>query len=170
MSGRAMAFCMVDMGLRASEVAHLRLCDIDWRESTLHIREAKGGKSRLLPLPYRPGKEISQYVRRYRPQTVTDFLFVRHTVPKGSAISAEFVRGAMRRAYARAGFPQKWTGTHILRHTAATHMHQRGATLKEVADVLGHLSIDTTAIYTKVNLTALKTVVLPWPEVQSCSP
>ena len=77
------------------------------------------------------------------------------------------VRGAMRRAYARVGFPASWTGTHLLRHTAATLMHQKGASLKEVADVLGHISINTTTNYTKVNLPALKTVALPWPEVKS---
>ena len=79
-------------------------------------------------------------------------------------MSTELVRGAMRRAYGRAGLPIEWTGTHLLRHTAASRMHQRGAPLKSVADVLGHRSIDTTAIYTKVDLNALKTVALPWPE------
>ena len=76
----------------------------------------------------------------------------------------ELVRGAMRRAYGRAGFPAEWTGTHLLRHTAASRMHQRGVPLKSVADVLGHRSIDTTAIYTRVDLPALRTVALPWPE------
>jgi len=70
----------------------------------------------------------------------------------------------MRRAYARAGFPLEWCGTHILRRTAATRMLRRGATLKEIADVLGHRSINTSAIYAKVDLSALKTVALPWPE------
>ena len=82
-------------------------------------------------------------------------------------MTAELVRGAMRRAYARAGFPSSWTGTHLLRHTAATRMHQRGISIKEVADVLGHKSIDTTMIYTKVNIPELRTVALPWQEVRS---
>ena len=75
----------------------------------------------------------------------------------------ELVRGAMRRAYARAGFPSEGTGTHLLRHTAASRMHEGGVPLKSVADVLGHRCIDTTTIYVRVNLTALKTVALPWP-------
>jgi site-specific recombinase XerD len=62
--------------------------------------------------------------------------------------------------------PRNWTGTHVLRHTAATRLHRRGASLKEVADLLGHQSIDTTAIYTKVDLPTLATVALPWPEEQ----
>jgi len=92
---------------------------------------------------------------------------VRHSVPLGTPLTPELVRGAMRRAYARVGFPPQWCGTHLLRHTAATRMHQRGASLKEIADVLGHRSIDTSVIYTKVNLPALKTVALPWPGVKS---
>ncbi len=86
-----------------------------------------------------------------------------HWEPLGAAVTAEDVRRAMRHAYARAGFPLNWCGTHLLRHTAATRMHQHGATLKEVADVLGHASIDTSVIYTKVNLPALRAVALPWP-------
>jgi site-specific recombinase XerD len=77
------------------------------------------------------------------------------------------VRRAVCRAYERSGFPDNWTGTHILRHTAATRLLQQGASLKEIADLLGHLSIDTSAIYAKVNLPALAKVALPWPEVQS---
>jgi site-specific recombinase XerD len=162
----AMALCMVAMGLRASEVAGIKLQDIDWRQSILHIRETKCRRMRMLPLPKRPGRAIARYLRQARPRNKEASLFVRYSVPRGSALTPELVRGAMRRAYARAGFPPEWTGTHLLRHTAATRMHQRGATLKEVADVLGHRSIDTTAIYTKVNLPALRTVALPWPEVQ----
>ena len=94
-------------------------------------------------------------------------LFVRHSVPRGTPLGTEHVRGALRRAYVRAGFPATWTGTHLLRHTAATLMHQRGATLKEVADVLVHLCIDTTMVCTKVNLPALRKVAPPWPDVSA---
>ena len=161
---QAMALCMVEMGLRAAEVASIRLEDIDWRRSILRIHETKSGRERLLPLPRRPGCAIARYLRRSRPLTSERSLFVRHRKLPGSALTPELVRGAMRRAYARAGFPLEWCGTHILRHTAATRMLQRGATLKEIADVLGHRSINTSAIYAKVDLSALKTVALPWPE------
>ncbi len=71
------------------------------------------------------------------------------------------VRGAVRRAYTRAGLA--WSGTHILRHTAATRMLQGGASIKAIADVLRHRSIDTTMIYTKVDLPHLSGVAMPWP-------
>lgn len=169
-SGRrdyAMALCMGEMGMRVSEVAKLALADIDWQQGTIEVSSTKCRRVRLLPLPSRPGAAIARYLRHGRPFTSCQQLFLRHTVPVGTALSLEMVRGAMRRAYARVGFPTTWTGTHLLRHTAATLMHQKGATLKEIADVLGHLCIDTTAIYAKVNLPALRTVVLPWPEVNS---
>lgn len=78
-------------------------------------------------------------------------------------MSRELVRGVMRRAYAVVGGCEKWTGTHVLRHTAATRLHRAGADLKRVADILGHRSIDTTVIYTKVDLVRLVEVALPWP-------
>lgn len=160
----AISLCMVELGLRASEVASLRLQDIDWRRGTLRVRAGKTTRDRLLPLPPKPGKAMAAYLHRGRPSSGAPQLFVRHTVPVGEAMPTELVRGAMRRAYGRAGLPVEWTGTHLLRHTAASRMHQRGVPLKSVADVLGHRSIDTTAIYTKVDLNALKTVALPWPE------
>jgi site-specific recombinase XerD len=69
----------------------------------------------------------------------------------------------MRRAYASVPGCEDWTGTHVLRHTAATRLHRAGADLKRVADILGHRSIDTTVIYTKVDFDRLAQVALPWP-------
>ena len=75
--------------------------------------------------------------------------------------------GAIRRGYELAGCPKSWTGTHILRHTAATLMHQKGVPLKNIADVLGHQSLDTSTIYMRVNVPQLAAVALPWPEERS---
>jgi site-specific recombinase XerD len=163
----AMAICMIQMGLRASEVADIDLEDIDWRRSTLCLRRGKSRVVRELPLMGSSGKAIARYLKYGRPQTGSRKVFVRHTVPVGAILSTENVRGAMRRAYERAGFPANWTGTHILRHTAATRMLNGGASLKQVADVLGHQSIDTTTIYTKVNMKTLETVMQPWPVIPS---
>ena len=167
MRDHAMALCMLHMGMRSGEVASLCLEDIDWRESVIRLSRTKARKPRELPLLTSCGISFSRYLQYGRPVSRSRNVFVRHVVPVGSRLSAENVRGAMRRAYARAGFPPTWTGTHILRHTAATMMLNKGASLKELADVLGHKSIDTTMIYTKVNISALETVMLPWPEVKS---
>jgi integrase/recombinase XerD len=160
----AMALCQVDLGLRVSEVSTLHLEDVDWREATLRIAGGKAGRTRELPLPEGVGRAISEYLRSGRPATNCRRIFVRHSVPVGTAIGTELIRGKIRLAFAQVEGCAHWTGTHTLRHTAATRLHRHGATLKEVADLLGHRSIDTTAIYTKVDLPTLTTVALPWPE------
>lgn len=162
----AMARCQVDLGLRAGEVIALRLEELDWRRGTLRIAGGKVGRERELPLPQEVGRAITEYLRRGRPVTACRHVFVRHTVPTGGAIGPTLIRGVIRRAFARVEGCTHLAGTHVLRHTAATRLYRRGAGLKEVADLLGHRSLDTTAIYTKVDLPALAAVALPWPEVQ----
>ena len=75
----------------------------------------------------------------------------------------EQIRGTIRRAYARAGIPPQVTGTHVLRHTKAATLYNAGADLKMIADILGHTSIDTTVIYTKVPGPALAAASGRWP-------
>jgi integrase/recombinase XerD len=162
----AMARCQVDLGPRASEVLALHLEDLDWRGGALRITGGKIGRARELPLPQAVGRAIVEYLRRGRPVTTCRHVFVRHTVPVGGALGPALMRGVIRRAFARVEGCSHGTGTHVLRHTAATRLHRRGASLKEVADLLGHRSLDTTAIYTKVDLPALAAVALPWPEEQ----
>jgi integrase len=162
----AMALCQVDLGLRVSEVSALDIEDVDWREATLRIVGGKAGRTRVLPLTKGVGRAIATYLRNGRPATLCRRLFVRHTVPVGTAIGTELIRGTVRHAFAQIEGCAHWTGTHVLRHTAATRLQRHGATLKEVADLLGHRCIDTTAIYTKVDLPTLATVALPWPEDQ----
>ena len=162
----AMALCQVDLGLRVSEVSALRLEDLDWRAATLRIEGGKSRRTRLLPLTDGVGRAIAEYLRQGRPTTNCRHIFVRHTTPVGTAIGTELIRGADPIAFAQVEGCAHWTGTHALRHTAATRLHRGGASLKEVADLLGHQSIDTTAIYAKVDLPTLATVALPWPEGQ----
>lgn len=163
----AMALYMVELGLRVSEVVAIQLNDIDWRDGTVRVKSSKGRRVRLLPLSDRIGKATVSYIKTGRPKSSHRHVFLRHTLPVGFPATRCTVRRAICRAYERSGFSVTWTGTHILRHTAATRLLQRGASLKEIADLLGHRSIDTSAIYAKVNLPALAKVALPWPEVQS---
>jgi integrase/recombinase XerD len=168
-SGRrnyAMAVCMTDLGLRVGEVAALTLADLDESAGTLHLAAGKSRRDRVLPLPGKVQQAITR-CRHDRPETSDPHLFVRYRVPVGRGVSREVVRGVMRLAYAQVAGCEKWTGTHVLRHTAATRLHRAGADMKRVADILGHLSIDTTAIYTKVDLDRLAEVALPWPTVKA---
>jgi integrase/recombinase XerD len=157
----AMALCMADCGLRACEVAALRLKDVDWRQATLRIPATKTLRSRLLPLTSRVGRAIAAYLRNGRPQSPERGLFLLRYAPWTSATTFT-VRRALMRAYERSD-ADPWSGPHALRHTLATRMVQQGARIKEIADVLGHARIDTTFIYTKVNLPMLRRVAMPWP-------
>jgi integrase len=132
----------------------------------MRIVSRKSRRERELPLPTRVGEAISLYLRDGRPDTPCRNVFIRHRVPKGAPVSTALIAGVMRLAFAKVDGCAHCQGTHVLRHTAATRMHRRGVSLKEVADVLGHRSLDTTAIYAKVDLPSLAAVALPWPEAQ----
>jgi integrase len=161
----AMAICLVRLALRAGEVAQLSLSDIDWRAGTLKIATSKSRRASLLPLPSQVGRAIVAYLRGGRPATTERRIFVCHGFPVGGSINSGVVRSAIRRAFDRARVAVPSKGTHALRHTAATGMIRAGVTIKEVADILGHRSINTTAIYAKVDLPRLRTVALPFPKV-----
>ncbi len=163
----AIAVCLLDLGLRAGDIGRIKLDDVDWRASALTLAPGKSRRGSCLPMPARVARALADYLRRGRPQTIDRTLFVHDRAPRGKGIGPTAVRSAVRLAYARAGLDPRLTGTHVLRHTAATRLLRAGVSMKEIADVLGHRSIDTSAIYTKVDLSALTAVALPWPEVRS---
>ena len=157
----AIALCLSLLALRAGEVATLTLDDLNWRQMTMHLGHTKQRRERLLPLPDRVARALVKYLQHGRPPTPCRALFVRHRPPVGQAMELAHVRGAMRRAFIRCGVAA--SGTHILRHTWATWAYRRGASLKLVADVLGHKSLNTTTRYAHLNLEELRQAALPWP-------
>jgi len=159
----AIARCAADLGLRACEIADLELDDIDWRRSALRVPAGKVRRADWLPLPAKLGRAIAEYLRRGRPRTVERGLFVRHHLPVGAPMGPNVVRLALRRAAVAAGMEDRWRGPHALRHAMATRLLQGGASLKEIADILRHRCLDTTAIYAKVDFHALEQAALPWP-------
>jgi site-specific recombinase XerD len=159
----AMVRFMSDLGLRVSEVARLTLDDIDWHQGVVKVPAGKGRRDRLLPLPVPLGQAITAYLRQGRPSSPDRHLFLRHTRPAGTPVTPALVRDVFRSAYARATGRNESVGTHVLRHTAAARMRAAGHSLKGIADVLGHLSVDTTTIYVKLDVEALRAVALPWP-------
>src|ERR1019366_993203 len=154
------------LGLRAGEVAALRLDDIDWRAGTVVIR-GKGGRIDQLPLPPDVGEAVAAYLRYGRPASGCRAVFLRACGPAGP-MTAHCVTMVPRSASRRAGLPV--VGAHRLRHTAATEMLRHGASLQQVAEVLRHHSEDTTAIYAKCDRAAPGLVVRPWPGAQRCTP
>ena len=159
----AMARCLADLGLRTCEVAALGLDDLHWVAGTITIDAGKSRRADTLPLPVLTGRAIAEYLRTGRPQSSSRQLFVRHQAPFDEPVSSVLVRGAMRRASARCGLTERCSGPHVLRHTLATRLLGGGASLKEIADLLRHRSLDTTAIYAKVDVVRLFRLAPPWP-------
>ena len=160
----AMALCLADLGVRTGDVAALHMEDIDWRSGAIRIPNSKTGRSFWLPLPARTAKAIAQYLRHGRPKSARREVFVRHKTPLNKPLSSVMIDRRMRQVAVKQGIP--WLGTYVLRHTAATRMRSGGASLKEIADVLGHVNLGSTAIYAKIDVQELAKVALPWPEVQ----
>ena len=163
---RAILLCLASLGLRASEVARLRLDDIDWRNGLVHVHTRKTGRGAVLPLPHELGQALVAYLRRGRPVTQTRHVFVLHHMRVGEPISRQTVGDAVRRALRHAGICAPVRGANLLRHSLATDLLGHGATLKEIADLFGHRSLTTTRIYAKVDVAVLREVALPWPQVK----
>jgi integrase/recombinase XerD len=159
----AIARCMIDLGLRRSEVVHLRLDSFNWREGTITIDGGKGRRTRRLPLPVLTGEAVARYLRNGRPTTRNRHLFVRHHAPFDKPLGSGAICSVICSAYARCGLRDQFAGTHVLRHGHAMRLQRSGASLKEIADLLGHEDLDTAKIYAKVDLEGLRAVALPWP-------
>ena len=157
----AIVRCAVDLGLRSGEIAALGLDDIDWRAGTVTLRKTKSRREQVLPLPEATGRAIAAYLQHERPKSALRAVFVRRVAPRDEPIGADLVRKTIRQAYRRAGLP--YTRSHLLRHTIARRLLDGGSSLKEVADVLRHRSLNTTLIYAKLDSRTLGTVALPWP-------
>jgi len=157
----AIVRCALDLGLRSCEIARLHLDDIDWKAGTLTLRHTKGRREDVLPLPVTTGEAIAAYLRLERPRTLHRFVFARHVAPREQLVGPDLVRKTIKQAYARAGLP--YTRSHLLRHTMAGRLLAGGSSLKEVADVLRHRSLNTTLIYAKLDSRSLTEVALPWP-------
>ena len=155
----AVLMLLVRLGLRANEVATLELSDIDWRRGEIVIR-GKGNRIDHLPLPIEVGDALTEYICKGRPQTEHRAVFVRVVAPRGS-LSASGISEIVRAACMRCGLPQ--IGAHRLRHTVASEMLRYGAGLGEIGQLLRHRNVDTTAIYAKVDITALSKLARPWP-------
>jgi integrase/recombinase XerD len=154
----AVLLLLARLGLRAGEVAALTLDALDWRAGEILIR-GKGSRYDVLPLPADVGEAIVSYLRR-RPRSECRALFLRVVAPAG-AIQSSAVSGIVRAACRRAGLPS--VGPHALRHTAATEMLRKGASLGEIGQVLRHRDQRTTARYAKVDRKTLRPLARPWP-------
>lgn len=161
----AVVLCLVDLAMRVGDVANLKLEDIDWREGTIKVHAGKTGTPFIMPLPRRVGDAIVDYIKHARQGTRHRYLFLKHKL-KGnddSPASAETLKASIRRLWTASGLSDRFSGTHILRHSTATVLRKKGIPLKIIADFLGHHSIEITKKYAQVDIDSLRQVVQPWP-------
>ncbi len=155
----AMISTMLGLGLRASEVAGLRFDDFDWRAGEVVVR-GKGAREDRLPLPAAVGRAIAIYLQRGRPPSDRRELFLRARAPF-DPVAVRTVSSTVRRACRRAGIPE--VGSHRLRHTVACQMVSAHVPLTQIAQVLRHQSLQSTAVYARVDLDQLRLLAAPWP-------
>ena len=164
MRDRAILLLLARLGLRAGDVASLRLPNISWPLATIRV-SGKGQRETLLPLPQDVGDAILTYLEFGRPHVESDHIFLRCCAPFRPFAHGGPVSLIVRRAFLRSGIKSPSLGSHILRHSVASEMLRQGTPLYGIATVLRHRSIETTTIYAKVDLKLLGEVAQPWPEV-----
>jgi integrase len=162
MRNYAVLLLLARLGLRACEIVALTLDDIDWDNGKITIR-CKGGRWTQLPLPSDVGEAVATYLHSGRPHCVCRRVFLRHRAPIAGFAHSITVSTIVRRALIRTGIRSARKGAHLFRHTLATDLLRNGASLDEIGELLRHRSPNTTAVYAKVDLTALRSLALPWP-------
>lgn len=158
----AILLVLARLGLRGGEIVAMRLEDIDWAKGELVVRSKKGDGWARLPLPADVGRALTRYLK-VRPHSRHRNVFIRDYAPYAPFVASGPVSVLVRKAIERAGVKSARTGAHVFRHTLATQMLRNGATLDEIGRVLRHRHPDTTAIYAKVDIEALRELALPWP-------
>lgn len=158
----AILLLLARIGLRACEIVSLTLDDIHWQTGVISI-QGKGNRSALLPLPPDVGRAIAAYLENDRPICSTRQVFIRMKAPRRGFANSAAISNIVAQTLKRAGIDSPYTGAHLFRHTLATQMLRRGSSLTDIALLLRHSSINTTALYAKVDLTALRAIAQPWP-------
>lgn len=159
----AMLLLMARLGLRATEVIAIQLDDIDWRSGKILIR-GKGKLHDPMPLPADVGEAMVSYIKNERVGS-SRTLFLSSRAPHKPFKNAQMLGTILRKAFKKIGLkpPQKFIGSHLFRHSLATDLLRKGASLDEVSDVLRHRSRQTTMIYAKYDIDALRSIARAWP-------
>lgn len=158
----AILLLLARLGLRGGEVVAMALEDLDWERGEIVVR-GKGQRLERLPLPADVGAALAGYLCDVRPVCATRRVFIRMKAPHQGLAGPVAICCIVRRALRRAGVDPEFKGAHLLRHSLATDLLRRGASLVEIGQLLRHRQPTTTQIYAKVNIAALRGIALPWP-------
>jgi integrase/recombinase XerD len=156
----AILLLLARLGLRGGEVLAMTLDDLGWERGEILVR-GKGQRLERLPLPKDVGTALVQYLRQVRPTCSTRKVFIRLKAPR-RGLRQTSICCVVRRALRRAGLNPDFKKAHLLRHSLATKMLCRGASLGEIGQLLRHRQPTTTQIYAKVDIKALRGIALPW--------
>jgi len=154
---RAAILLFAVYGLRCNEVRQLRLDDIDWDRETMTVRRSKSRKTQQFPLTREVGDALVRYIREVRPRCGHRDIFITLKAPWRPLSKVGFYDGIRERLDAL-GIDLAHRGPHALRHACATHLMAEGFSLKEIGDLLGHSSSDSTRVYAKVDMKGLREV------------
>jgi site-specific recombinase XerD len=159
----AMVILIARLGLRAPEVIAIQIDDVDWRAGEILVR-GKGKRYDRVPLPPDVGEALAEYIRLDR-KTASRALFVTERPPHAPFKDGQILNYILRNAFARTSLtpPAPYVGSHILRHSLATNLVQRGAPLEEISNMLRHRSRASTMIYAKLDVDGLRSIAQPWP-------
>ncbi len=160
---RALVRLLGEVGLRIGEAVALEVGDLDLDQRLVTIRRGKGGKRRTVPLPESLVADLRRWlsVRRAHalPGELAVFVNLKGPRARGRRTSADMVRKRLNRYYAELGFPRRYHGAHLLRHTAGTRFYRASRDLHLTARLLGHANVNTSAIYAKMDLADLRSLV-----------
>lgn len=161
----AMVLLMARLGLRSAEIVAIQLDDIDWRSSEIKIR-GKGGFHDKVPLLEDIGAAIADYIQHERHGSFRH-LFVSNRIPHRPFKDAQILNSILKQALETTDIPRpkQFTVNHILRHSLATNLVQKGATLEEISNTLRHRSRQTTLLYARQDIDGLRTIAQSWPLV-----
>jgi len=162
----AILLLLARLGLRAGEIVHMSLDDIHWEAGELVVR-GKSSREERLPMAQDVGEALAVYLRGSRPRCSSRRVFMRMKAPREGFSGSAAVCDIVRRALSRAGINPSFKGAHLLRHTLATTMLRDGASFTEIGEILRHQLPNTTEIYAKVDLAALRSIAQPWPEEEA---
>jgi integrase/recombinase XerD len=154
---RAILLLCAVYGLRANEVARLRLSDFDWQNETLTVVRSKRGKSQHYPIQYEAGEAILAYLRKGRPHCSSRSLFVTVS-PPFRQLAATALWPIVAKRIRRLGFECEHIGPHSLRHSCATELLRTGSSVQEIADFLGHRSTKCVSLYARYDKRLLRSV------------
>ena len=156
--------CLSDLAMRIGDVSRISLDDFDWKQGTIRICNNKRATPFVMPLPKYTGEAIVDYIFNGRPSSESRFLFLSHARgSQGKPATCMALKTEIQRLWRKSGMINRYSGTHIFRRSTATSLKNHGMSLKIISDLLGHSSIESSALYAQVDTENLRSIAQPWP-------